>query len=175
MADWLGICLLYLVGCVLLIVELFLPAHGLLGMLGLGMLGYGLYESYGKSEAVGLISLVVLAVLLPTGLVVAVKNWHRTPVGRRISPPNPQLTARDRMPIEQLEPLIGRVGRSLTLLRPVGTCLFDGQRVECTAEYGMIERNVEVQAVRLVDRTVSVRPVSPPESASSPTDEAENA
>ena len=174
MADWLGICLLYLVGCALLIIELFLPAHGLLGILGLGVLGFGLYESYGRSEVVGLISLAVLAVLLPTGLVVAVKNWHRTPVGRRISPPNPQLTSRDRMPVDHLKPLIGSVGRTLTLLRPVGTCLFDGHRVECTAEYGMIEKNVEGEAVRLVDRTVSVRPVSPPEFASPPTGDVEN-
>ena len=168
MTDWLSISLLYLVGCCLLIIELFLPAHGLLGLVGMGMIGFGLYETYGKSEVVGLISMVVLAILLPTGLVLAVKHWHGTPVGRRISPPNPELTDSDRMPVEYLKPLIGTVGKSLTLLRPVGTCEFDGQRVECTAEYGMIERNVEVEAIRLVDRTVSVRPVSPPESASPP-------
>jgi len=173
MMDWLGICFLYLLGCALLIIELFLPAHGLLGILGVGVLGFALYQSYCRSELVGLISLAVLAVLLPTGLVVAVKHWHRTPVGRRISPPNPQLTSQDRMPVDDLKPLIGSVGRTLTLLRPVGTCLFDGRRVECTAEYGMIERNVEVEAVRLVDRTVSVRPVSPPEFTSPSTGDVE--
>jgi len=166
MTDWLGIGLLYLVGCTLLIVELFLPAHGLLGLIGLGMLGYGLYQTYMQSELVGLISMVILAILLPTGLVFSVKNWYRTPVGRRISPPNPKLTAEDRMPVEQLKSMIGSKGKSLTLLRPVGTCEFDGKRVECTAEYGMIEKNMEVEAVRLVDRTVSVRPVSSGESGS---------
>ena len=77
MTDWLGICFLYLLGCALLIIELFLPAHGLLGVLGVCVLGFALYQSYGRSEVVGLISLAVLAVLLPTGLVVSVKNWHR--------------------------------------------------------------------------------------------------
>ncbi len=162
MSDWLGIGFLYLLGSVILISELFLPAHGLLGVVGVGVLGYGVYETFMVSQAAGLIGLVALAVLLPTGLVVSVKNWHRLPVGRRISPPNPKLTARDRMPVEDLEPLIGRVGRSLTPLRPVGTCLFDGRRVECKAEHGMIEKDVRVEALRLVDRTVSVRAVSPP-------------
>lgn len=168
MADWLGITLLYVVGCVLLISELFLPAHGLLGLVGLGLLGYGLYETFLVSQAAGLIGMVALVVMLPTGLIVAVRNWHRMPVGRRIIPPNPQLKAEDRMPVDDLRPLIGRLGRSLTPLRPVGTCVFDGQRVECTSEHGMIERNIEVEAVRLVDRTVSVRPVS------SPTDDTRN-
>jgi len=173
MTDWLGICFLYLLGCALLIIELFLPAHGLLGVLGVGVLGFGLYETYGRNELAGLISLAILAILLPTALVIAVKNWHRTPVGRRISPPNPELRAQDRMPVEDLKPLIGSVGRTLTLLRPVGTCLFDGRRVECTSEYGIIEKDVEVEAVRLVDRTLSVRPVSPPEFTSPPTGDVE--
>lgn len=160
MTDWLGIGTLYLVGCALLIIELFLPAHGLLGLIGLAMLGYGLYETYMQSELVGLISMVILAILLPTGLVLSVKHWHKTPVGRRISPPNPNLTAEDRMPVEQMKAMIGSKGKSLTLLRPVGTCEFNGKRVECTAEYGMIEKNVEVEAVRIKDRTISVRPVS---------------
>ena len=159
MADWFVIALLYVIGSVILISELFLPAHGLLGMVGVGVLGFGVYKTFMFSPAAGLVGLVVLAIILPTGLIVSVRNWHRTPIGRRISPPNPELTEKDRMPVDDTRVLIGRLGRSLTPLRPVGTCLFDGRRVECTAEYGMIEKDVEVEGVRLVDRTLSVRPV----------------
>lgn len=162
MPDWLGIVLLYVVGSVILISELFLPAHGLLGLVGLGILGYGVYQTFLVSAGAGLAGLIALAIMLPAGLIIAVRNWHRTSIGRRISPPNPQLTDADRMPIEGLEGLVGRIGRSVTLLRPVGTCVFDGERVECTAEHGMIHKGVVVEAVRLIDRTISVRPVSPP-------------
>jgi len=164
MTDWLGIGLLYLVGCSLLVIEIFLPAHGLLGLIGVGVLGFAVHRTYGMNELMGLVSLAVLAVLLPTGAIVAVKNWHRTPIGRRISPPNPQLTAADRMPVEDLKPLIGQTGLAVTLLRPVGTCEFAGRRVECKAEHGLIERNTAVKAIRLIDRTVCVRPVGPVES-----------
>ena len=161
MPDWLGIALLYLVGSVILISELFLPAHGMMGLVGLGVLAYAVYETFMISAGAGLAGLAALAVLLPAGLIVAVRNWHRMPMGRRISPPNPKLTDKDRMPTEELERLVGRVGRSVTLLRPVGTCVFDGERVECTSEHGIIEKNVAVEAVRLVDRTLSVRAVAP--------------
>lgn len=159
MGGWLFIILLYLIGSVILIVELFLPAYGLLGVVGVGVLIYALYETFMLNQAAGLVGLVSLAIVLPAGLVFAVKNWHRSFIGRRISPPNRKLTEEDRMPVNELEPLVGRLGRSLTPLRPVGTCVFDGRRVECKAEYGMIERDVPVEGVRLVDRTLSVRPV----------------
>jgi len=169
MSEWLIVAVLYLVGSVLLIAELFLPAHGLIGLLGLGVIVFGLYETFAVTQIGGIISIVLLAILLPTGLITAVKNWHRTPIGRRISPPNPVLGGEDRLPTEQLTPLLGLVGKALTPLRPVGTCVFDGQREECSAEQGMIEADTEVQAIRLVDRTVSVRPVDPKDQDSATT------
>jgi len=150
---------LYVVGMALLIAELFLPAHGTIGLVGLAVLGYGLFRTFQISDVAGVAGLLVVAVALPVGLIVSVKNWHRTPIGRRISPPNPVLTDADRLPTNELAALIGKRGRTLTLLRPVGTCLFEGRRVECTSEQDVIKKGVLVEAVRLVDRTVSVRPV----------------
>ena len=161
MTEWIPIALLYLLGMALMIAELFLPAHGLLGLIGLAILGFGIYETYNRNEIAGLLGAAAAVVLLPIGLVISVKTWHRTPVGRRISPPNPVLTERDRMPVEDLRRFIGQVGRTATLLRPVGMCIFDGQRVECASEQGVIGPGVEVRAIQLVDRTLSVRPISP--------------
>jgi len=160
MSEWIPIALLYLIGMALMIAELFLPAHGLLGLIGLALLGFGIYETYNRNEIAGLLGAAAAVVLLPIGLVISVKTWHRTPVGRRISPPNPVLTERDRMP-EDMKRFIGQVGRTATLLRPVGMCIFDGQRVECASEQGVIGPGVEVRAIQLVDRTLSVRPISP--------------
>jgi membrane-bound serine protease (ClpP class) len=81
-------------------------------------------------------------------------------VGKKISPPNPVLTEADRMPVEELEALIGRTGRSLTPLRPVGMCLFGDRRVECVAEVNMIGAGLEVEGIRLSDRTLVVRPAA---------------
>jgi len=158
--EWGWLVLLYLLGTVLLICELFLPAHGLIGLVGFGVLVFGLYHTFLMSQVAGLVGSIVLAIMLPTGLVIAVRYWHRTPVGKRISPPNPELTAKDRMPVEEYKPLVGKIGVALTSLRPVGICEFDGKRVECLAELGMIDKGVRVIGVSLVDRSLSVRPAS---------------
>ena len=154
------IAIFYLLGAALLIIELFLPAHGFIGLVGLGVLGYGLYLTYSVSAIAGLIGLIVLAIIIPTGLWFAIKYWHRTPLGRRLAPSNPDLTSKDRLPVEDYRQLVGRVGKSLTPLRPVGMCEFDGRRIECLSEHGMIERNTKVIGVRMVDRSLSVRVVS---------------
>jgi len=159
MVDWLGIVSLYAVGVILIISELFLPAHGLIGLLGLGVVSYGIYLTHGHSETTAMAAVIVVIVVLPIGLIVSVKNWHRTPVGRRVSPPNPTLTAADRMPVDHMNQYIGRTGQTISPLRPVGMCEFDGKRIECMADFGMIERGVQVEGVRVVDRTLCVQPV----------------
>lgn len=166
MPDWLGIVLLYLLGSAILIAELFIPSHGVLGMLALATLMFAVYKTFLVSSALGLLALAALAVILPVGLVVAVKTWHYTPLGRRISPPNPELKEEDRLPLESLRAVVGQRGRSVTLLRPVGICDFQGRRLECKAEQNVIVKDVEVEAIGLVDRTVVVRPVPPPAPAS---------
>jgi membrane-bound serine protease (ClpP class) len=163
MTNWLSIAILYVVGMGLLIAEFFLPAHGTIGLAGLGVLGFGIYETYLLNATAGTIGLVAALILLPIGLIISVKTWHRTPIGRRISPPNPVLTEKDRMPVEDLRQFVGKIGRTVTLCRPVGMCLFEGRRVECSSEQGLIEAGVEVKAIRLIDRTLSVRPVASPQ------------
>ena len=159
MVDWLGIVSLYAVGIILIISELFLPAHGLIGLLGLGIVSYGIYLTHGHSETTAMVAFIVVIVVLPISLLVSVKNWHRTPVGRRVSPPNPTLTAADRMPVDHMSRYIGRTGRTISPLRPVGVCEFDGKRIECTADFGMIERGVRVEGIRVVDRTLCVQAI----------------
>jgi len=159
MDEWLKIAILYTVGTLILLGDLFIPSHGVLLVVGLGLFAFGLFEAFQVGFAAGVINAMVLLVALPAGFVIAIRNWHRTPIGRRISPPNPTLTSQDRLPVSELEGLMGTAGKTVTLLRPVGTCEFNGKRFECKAESGIIASGVEVEAVRLSDRTIVVRPL----------------
>ncbi|HOA74997.1 MAG TPA: NfeD family protein [Phycisphaerae bacterium] len=166
MDHWVKIVILYSLGVAVLAADLFLPSQGILTAIGLGLFGYGVYEAFQIGTMVGVIHVAVLTVALPAAFILGVRVWHRTPIGRRISPPNPTLTAEDRLPVSDLQKLLGTSGRAVTILRPVGTCEFNGRRVECKAESGLIEAGTEVQAVRLSDRTVVVRPLPTVESTS---------
>src|SRR5690606_17542239 len=121
-----------------MLIDIVVPSQGILLILGLGLFGYGLFESFQISVTAGVVNAVILLFALPAGFFLGIRYWHRSPIGRRISPPNPTLTAEDRLPISDLELLLGSKGKAMTSLRPVGICEFNGKRLECKAEYGVI-------------------------------------
>ena len=122
-------------------------------------MGAGIWCAFRINSIAGYVSVLVAAIVVPSLIVTAVNMWHRTPLGRRISPPNPRLTDADKgVDVTKLGPLVGTIGRTITPLRPVGTCEFDGRRVECVAEMGLIQAGQSVRAVRIEGREVVVRP-----------------
>ena len=156
----LGILIMFFaVGVLMLVAEIFIPSHGVLSLVGLGFLIAAVVEtfSYGGREA-GTIAVLACLVFVPTLALIAVKYWHRTPIGRRIAPPSPTLTTDDTsIPVEELSRLVGRTGRSETPLRPVGICEFNGKRVSCVTEFGMVEAGVIVEAVGISGANLAVQ------------------
>lgn len=57
-----------------------------------------------------------------------------------------------------LRDLIGTEGRTATALRPVGTVVIQGQRIDALAESGVIEPDVPVVVVDVYDNQIKVRP-----------------
>ena len=158
MSDVGILVLLYAAGILILLAEIFIPSHGVLTLAGLGFLVAAVVKTFnvGGKDA-GVIAVFACLIFLPTFAFVAIKYWHRTPIGRRIAPPNPELTVADTgVPIEDLARHIGHCGRTLSPLRPVGICEFDGQRISCVTEFGMVETDVVVEAVGIKGGNLAV-------------------
>ena len=159
MSDIAVLIILYAVSVLILVAEIFIPSHGLLSVTGVGFLVAAIVKtfSYGGREA-GIIAILACLVFLPAFAGVAIKYWRYTPIGRRISPPNPVLTSADAgVPVEELTRLIGQTGSAVTTLRPVGICEFNGKRVSCVAEFGMVEHGTIVEAVRVSGSNLAVQ------------------
>ncbi|MFH0983169.1 MAG: NfeD family protein [Planctomycetota bacterium] len=151
------IALLYAIALAVLVAEIFIPSHGILTVAGLGFLIAAVVKTFQMSNQAGVVAILACAVLLPTAAALAVKVWPHTWIGRKISPDNPVLSARDvGVDVDEMQAMIGRVGRSLTPLRPSGTCDFNGRRFPCVAEMGMIDRDVEVQVVGIKGSNLTV-------------------
>ena len=153
------IALLFGTGALVLVAELFIPSHGVLTFVGVALLIAGIVQTFRfGGEKAGAISVLACLVVLPVFAVAAVKVWPRTWVGRRIAPPNPVLTPRDTsVPVEEISRFIGQTGRSLSTLRPVGICEFNGRRVSCVAEFGMLGAGVAVEGLRVVGGQLAVQ------------------
>jgi len=141
----------------MLTAEIFIPSHGVLTIVGVGFLAVAIVRTFAFGETAGIVAIVASLIALPTFAVVAVKVWPNTRLGRLIVPRNPTYTRKEiAATVVTIEPLVGRCGRTLSPLRPVGTCEFDGRRLECISESGMIDAGVEVRAVGIRDRNLEV-------------------
>lgn len=144
---------LVIVGIVLLVAELLLPTHGIIGVMGAGLLAAAAVLCFIIHPALGLGAIVGGGVALPVVWALFIKYWPRSPVGRRIIL-NPTKIERQPLTVQ-----IGQSGQSVSCLRPVGTCEFAGQRLEALSEYGIIEPGRPVRVVALNNRRPVVREV----------------
>ncbi len=151
--------LLFGAGALMLVAEIFIPSHGILTVAGLGFLVVAVVKTFSYAgEMAGAVAVLACLVFLPIFAYLSVKYWPHTPIGRRIVPRNPILTAADSaIPIEELQKLIGQTGRAVSPLRPVGICEFQGRRYSCVAELGMVDAGAVVEGAEIRNGNLAVR------------------
>lgn len=149
---------LYILCAVLLVVEVFVPSFGLITICAMGAMAGGLAIFFNYSPAAGWIGVIVAVVMIPTVLVIAYKMFPRTRFGRNVSLAGPNRAKGDAIPdTEQLEQMLGLLGRVTSPLRPVGMCDFSGQRLECVAESGYVDKNQVVEIIKVEGTQLTVR------------------
>jgi membrane-bound serine protease (ClpP class) len=161
--DYLTVALLLvLVGVVLLGAEILLPTGGILvvGALLCFAVGVGTILYYGTAlEAT--VALAGLAVGLPAAGFAAIAAWRRMSIGRALDA-DARVTAVDIPQLARLDELRGRVGKTVTPMRPSGSVVFDGRRVDALTEGMMIDAGVWVRCVEARAGRVVVRQIDPP-------------
>lgn len=153
----------------LFIAEMFVPSGGILGACSLLCLIGGVITLFWIDDTIGLIGAVVSLIAIPFAFLGALHVWPSTPIGRALtlggaedqeeSPYDEQ--DRPMKHTHQASIPVGTTGKSLTELRPVGTCLLNGKRQECLSESGVIEPGVQVKVVSSDGMQVKVRPIQP--------------
>ena len=139
------------IGIILMIAEGLLPTHGLLGIVGGCAALAAIFVASRENAWVGLTLLCICAAATPLLWLAFVKFWPRTPVGKRLVLPD--LVAPP--PVAPVR--IGQSGVAVSELRPMGTCEFDGQRIEALSEHGIVPAGSSVKVVALVNNRPTVR------------------
>src|SRR3982751_3183949 len=138
------IILLVSIAAVLLIAEMLLPAHGVLGLAGVGALVGAIIVCYQMSHALGLYVALGLTVAAPVAGAVWVKLWPKTPIGRRLIL-GPTQSTREADAGAPSAVRVGQVGVVAAELRPNGLCDFGGERLSARSERGVLPAGRRVQ------------------------------
>jgi membrane-bound serine protease (ClpP class) len=146
---------LILVGAALLLLETILPGM-IAGIIGFGCLVAGVIMGYLRFET-RTANLILLLVVV--GLIAGTLCWLKFfPESRIAKVFISQKTVGD-IRTEKPE-LLRQTGTALTNLRPSGTAIINGKRVDVVTEGPMIERGTPIQVVAVEGMRVVVRAIS---------------
>jgi len=154
----------------LLVLEVFVPSGGLIGVL-CGIAALGSIISFFKYDPLwGTIALGLYILLTPIVIVFVFKVWLNSPMARwmilggaeDIDDTSEEASIASeharRERTQELRQLIGMRGVAVTALRPVGTIKIEGRRVDAMAESGVIESGTNIVVVDVYDNQIKVRP-----------------
>jgi len=168
LANWVEL-VLFALGIVLLIVEIFfIPGFGIAGISGITCLLLAIYLALVRSPIPGysweleqfrraMHTIFWFLVALPVVLILTWKLLPRTPLYARIVQVSEERAERG-FTAGSTESYMGKVGRTVTILRPAGRARFDGRLVDVVAEGEFISPGTQVRVVDVKGNRVVVVP-----------------
>jgi membrane-bound ClpP family serine protease len=160
MNTLLWVAVLLLLGLGVMVLEVFVPSGGILGLVSILALVAGIATAFLSLGALaGLIAIAIVLVAVPAVLGLALRWFPETPLGRRVMPPPPDaadlVPAADRR--RRARDLVGRAGRVVDQLVPWGRVEIDGVAIDAVSEGGAIDAGTAVEVVAAQGTAVVVR------------------
>jgi membrane-bound serine protease (ClpP class) len=143
-------------GIVAIIVEVFLPTAGLLGIAGLASIVASIVIIYHRfGSLAGSLYLAAVMVLTPALLVLYFKLFPRSVIGR-------WLISRHAHQTEQgpFAELAEQEGRTLTVLHPVGVILIGEKKLSAVTAGELVEKDRRVRVIKVEGSRIVVREIS---------------
>ena len=156
--QWFPI-VIFILGILLLILEVFIPNFGVAGILGGILLFGGIYLNYGDAgqslfdlSIAGIISVVLAIVLLKKGY--SFGNFDKLVLKKNLTKVDGFSSSKD------YSDYLGKKGLSTTTLRPTGKAVFDGKELDVLSSGEQIEAEVSIEVIKVEGSKIIVRRVS---------------
>jgi membrane-bound serine protease (ClpP class) len=157
------------IALVLFFVEIFVPSGGIIALVGALAVIASLVAFYMHDINTGLVATGVYCIFGPILAWIAFKIWASSPLASRMilggvvqeDPEEAMQLSKARREEYQatLQLLVGQLGETVTVLRPIGVVRIDGQRIDAMAETGSIEANTPIKVVSVYDNQIKVREI----------------
>ena len=141
------IALLVAIGFVFLIIELLLiPGFSVPGIVGIAMIGYGIFKAHAEYGTTGA---AIAFLTSATAAVILIRFALKT---RAVKSVRLDYDERGATAIDDYSGFIGMEGRALSNLRPSGTALIGGKRIDVVTDGEYISKDMAIR-VQAVDGT----------------------
>lgn len=156
--------LLLALGLALLVAEIFIPSGGMISVGSVLCFVIGTWcawQAWGSSEqrTYFWIFIGAMVFLLPVVVSGTLYILPRTSMGKQIllEAPSPEELTPFAIEQQHLAQMVGRKGKTLTLLNPGGLVLVNGERLHCESQGIMVDPNVIVDVVAVRGNRLVVR------------------
>ncbi len=153
--------LLLLLGCGLVVLEVFLPSGGILSFLSAVVIIASLVMAFLTDFSTGLTFLLITVFAVPSAIAFAFKVWPLTPMGKAFLGELP--TTAQMIPEDTRKALVGRAGIAKSKMLPSGSVLIDGKFVDAVSQGSAIDKGQAVVVVEVRANRVVVRAADPEE------------
>lgn len=150
--------LLLLAGCVLVVLEVFIPSGGIISILSAVAFIASILIAFNQSPTAGLAFTASTVIAVPIVLALAFHYWPKTPMGKAFLGELPR--EEEVVPEEPRRSLVGRVGVARSKMLPSGAVEIDGQMIDAVTQGQAIEPGAYVTVVEVRANRVIVRPAS---------------
>jgi len=147
--------MLQLAGVAVITAEIILPSGGILSIVALGVFGYSLFIVFSEiSKTIGFAFVAADLVLIPVLVIVGLKLLARSPVTLRKT-----LSREEGVSSQppELESYMGTQGTAVTDLRPAGTAVINGKRVDVVTRGEYLEKGAEIRVTAVTGNQIIVR------------------
>ena len=148
---WISVMLV--LGIVLLVAELLLPTHGLLGIIAIGCFGVAIIYCFMLNRWLGIGVFAGAILASPVIGALMLRAWQNSPIGRRLTLTTTAGEA------DHSAVMIGQIGTAVSELRPTGEVEFDDHRFQGKSDAGWISAGTRVRVIAFANGVATVRPV----------------
>lgn len=148
-------------GIALIVAEVLIPSMGILSLMAAASLIGSVATAFTIDSATGIQFLVAVAVLGPLALLLGMKLFPRSPVGRRMMLGGLSFDSKAATDDRDIE-MAGRRGVVEAPLRPAGIARIEGRRVDVVSRGEVLDRGTPVEVIEVQGNRVVVRAVEAP-------------
>jgi membrane-bound serine protease (ClpP class) len=148
--------LLMLAGCVVLVLEVFVPSGGILAILSAAAFVGAIVIAFQRGPVTGFTFVMTTIVAVPIVIVLAFHYWPKTRFGKAFLGELP--TEADVLPDDPHRALLGRVGIARSKMLPSGAIEIDGRMIDAITRGKAIEPGQYVTVTEVRANRVVVRP-----------------
>ncbi|UJF14915.1 hydrolase [Jeotgalibaca sp. MA1X17-3] len=149
--------LLFLVGILLMILEVFVPGFGLIGITGAAMLGFGYFLNYSNLwESIFDLS-VAIVVAVVTAYILLKKGYKFLPGKVNLVLSSSTNKQKGYSSGKDYTLFLGKTGTALTTLRPSGKADINGKNLDVVSNGPIISEGASVQVINVEGIKITVK------------------